>query len=246
MGIEGVAVAGETCRPSESGGYTIAPPDSRIVLSKSSDLGSGAYAAGMYCEQPPPVVIDLAHGVKAKSAAAIAVCGGLGVLGISAGLTGRISGGAGVAVASGVVGGLLLLIAVIAVLLWRVLTRPRSLVIEQAGVRWIDPRGSSWSIAWAELAAISVSRTVNRNPRKLVSSAMVRLDLFPADPGFRQRHPEMERLWELQRVRNGYRVPFGDIPDSLRLVPRLDEALREFAGPRYRGVSDEGFTVGLL
>ncbi|PXX59688.1 hypothetical protein DFR70_11170 [Nocardia tenerifensis] len=200
----------------------------------------------MYCEQPPPVVIDPAHGVKAKSAAAIAVCGGLGALGVSAGSTGQVSGGTGVAVAAGVVGGLLLLIAVIAALLWRVLTRPRSLVIEQAGVRWTDPRGSSWSIAWPELAAISVSRTVNRNPRKIVPSAMVRLDLFPADPGFRQRHPEMERLWELHRVRQGYRVPFGDVPDSHDLVPRLDESLRMFAGPRYQGVSDEGFTAGLF
>ncbi|MEV6557537.1 hypothetical protein AB0M22_17595 [Nocardia sp. NPDC051756] len=200
----------------------------------------------MYHQQTSPVVIDLAHGVRAKSAAAIAVCGGLGVLGVAAGLTGRVSGGPGVAVAAVAVGGFLLLIALTGVLLWRVLTRPRSLMIDQTGVRWIDPRGSSWSIAWPELAAISVSRTVNRNPRKVVSSAMVRLDLFPADPGFRQRHPEMERLWEFHRVRDGYRVPFGDVPDSHGLVPRLDEGLRLFAGPRYRGVSDEGFTVGLF
>lgn len=200
----------------------------------------------VYREQSPPVVVDLAHGAKGKSAAAIAVAGGFGVLGVAAGLTGGVSGSPAVAIAAVVFGAIMLLIALIGLLSWRAVTRPRSLVLEPAGIRWIDPRGSSWSVAWPELAAVSVSRTVNRNPRKLVSSAMVRLDLFPADPGFRQRHPEMERLWEFHGVRNGYRVPFGDIPDSHGLVPRLDAGFRVFAGPRYRGVIDEGFTVGLF
>ncbi len=192
------------------------------------------------------MVIDLARGVKTKAAAAIFVSGGFGLLAVMSGLTGQVSGGRGVAIAAVVLGGLLLSIALIALLLWKVITRPRSLVIDQTGVRWGDPRGGPWAVAWPELAAISVSRTVNRSPRKLVASAMVRLDLFPADPEFRLRHPEMERLWELHRVRRGYRLPFGDVPDSQDLVPQLDEALRRFAGPRYRGVCDEGFTVGLM
>ncbi|MFI9406924.1 hypothetical protein [Nocardia sp. NPDC052316] len=200
----------------------------------------------MYLQQPPPMVIDLAQGVAKKSAAAIVVSTALGSVGVWSGLTGQVAGGDGVAAAAVVIGGVLLLIALAGVLLWKVITRPRSLVIEPAGVRWIDPHGGSWEVAWPELAAVAVSRTVNRNPRKLVPSAMVRLDLFPADQGFRQRHPEMEPLWEFHRVRDGYRLPFGDIPDSHALVPRLDEGLRRFAGPRYRGVCDEGFTVGLF
>jgi hypothetical protein len=72
---------------------------------------------------------------------------------------------------------------------------------------------------------------------------LVRLDLFPGDPGFRERHPEMEHLWELHRVRSGYRLPLGSAP---RFIPPMDEALRRYPPDIYRGVVDEGFTVGLM
>lgn len=200
----------------------------------------------VFPQQPPPVVIDLAQNSVTRSAAAILLAAGFGLLAIWAGLTGRIAGGSGVAIAAVVTGGVLLLIGFIGALLWKVITRPRSLVIDRTGVRWHDPRGSSWQIAWPELAAVAVSRTTNRNTRKVIASSMVRLDLFPAEPDFRRRHPEMERLWEFHRVRDGYRVPFGEVVESDGLVPRLDHGLRTFAGPRYRGVQDEGFTVGLF
>ncbi|WP_280502215.1 hypothetical protein [Nocardia farcinica] len=196
-------------------------------------------------QQPPQAVIDLAEGVAKRAAAAILLAAGLGLLAIWAGLSGRVTGGQGAGIAVAVVGGVLVLIGLTGALLWRVITRPRSLVIDQAGLRWHDPRGNPWQVAWPELAGVALSRTVNRNPTKVAPSAMVRLDLFPADPGFRRRHPEMEPLWEFHRVHAGYRVPFGEVLDRDGLVPRLDHALRTFAGPRYRGVRDEGCTVGL-
>ncbi|MFC4128449.1 hypothetical protein [Nocardia rhizosphaerae] len=193
------------------------------------------------------VMIDLAAGLRTRIVVAIVVSGGIGLLGIWCALTGRVAGGARIAtIVALVVSVLLLTLALGSAALWRVLTRPRALVVDGTGVRWLDPRGGPWAVHWSELAAISVSRTVNRSPRRVVPSAMVRLDLFPADPGFRQRHPELERLWEFHRVRRGYRIPLGEIPDSWRVVERLDEGLRRYGGPRYRGVCDEGFTVGLF
>lgn len=190
-------------------------------------------------------MIDLAERSAKRSSSAILLAAGLGPFAIWAGLTGRVAGGHGVAIAVVVVGGLLVLIGLIGALLWKVITRPRSVVIDRIGLRWHDPRGNPWQVAWPELAAVAISRTVNRNPRKVIPSSMVRLDLFPADPEFRHRHPEMEQLWEFHRVQGGYRVPFGEVPESDGLIPRLDHGLRTFAGPRYRGVQDEGFTVGL-
>lgn len=78
---------------------------------------------------------------------------------------------------------------------------------------------------------------------KTIAEVMVRLDPFPTDAGIRVRHPEMEHLWEFHRVSNGYRVPFGQAGG---LLPQLDAGLRRFGGVRYRGVRDEGFTVGLF
>ncbi len=171
------------------------------------------------------------------------VAGGAGIGAVAATLTGRVPGGAVFEIAAGLFGGLLTVLALIGALSWKTLTRDRRLIIEQAGLRWVDPAGTSWALAWPELAAVSISRTVNRRPKLTPAETMVRLDLFPADAGVRQRHPEMEHLWEFHRMRNGYRVPFGQAGE---LLPRLDAGLRRFGGARYRGVRDEGFTVGLF
>ncbi len=93
-------------------------------------------------------------------------------------------------------------IAVLALVNWKMVSRPRKLVFEPAGIRWDDPRGKPWAVAWGELAAVSISRTAERPVQlsdAVVRRVMVRLDLFPGDDGFRARHPELEHLWELHR-----------------------------------------------
>lgn len=189
------------------------------------------------------MVIEVTAGNKGKTTAAILAAGSFGGFVIFAGCTGRINAGLTAQIVIMVFGALLLSVALLGMLGWKIMTRPVQLVIEQHGMRWVDPKGGPWAVAWEELESVAVSRTVSRAPAVVHRAVMVRLDLFPADAGFRDRHPEMEQMWEFHRVRNGYRVPFGDAGE---LLPRLDNGLRIFAGSRYRGVVDEGFTVGLF
>ncbi|GLZ30248.1 hypothetical protein Lesp02_24380 [Lentzea sp. NBRC 105346] len=173
-----------------------------------------------------------------------------GALGIAA-LVGSVSAFADGEPVGGIIAGLIGValtgIAVLAIVNWKKVSRPRKLIIEAPGVRWDDPQGTPWAVAWQELGAVSVSRTQERVVQlsdALTRKTMVRLDLFPRDPQrFRATHPHMEHMWEFHTVRNGYRLPLGD---AANLVPLLDNSLRHFAGPLYRGVQDEGFTVGLV
>ena len=117
---------------------------------------------------------------------------------------------------SGVVAGILIVAAVALIVVmipvfwtaWRL--SARRLIIEPTGIRWHDPKGRSWALPWHELAAVSISLdppaetpdTTNlKRARAAVDSPgkVARLDLFPADPGVRSRHPEMEHLWEIHR-----------------------------------------------
>jgi hypothetical protein len=194
--------------------------------------------------EAPPVVVDIGATAKRTVAVGGAVSGGLGALAIYSALTGQVSGGAGATVAAGVIGGVLVLLALVVVVSWRKLTRPRQLVFDQDGIRMNDPSGKPWAVAWHELRAVAISRTVQRKVKVTdVRRILVRLDMFPADPGFRARRPEMEHLWELHRVRNGYRLPFGSSP---QFIPLIDEAMRRYRPDVYQGVRDEGFTVGVL
>lgn len=176
-----------------------------------------------------------------------AVSGVLGIAALFGAVTAFVDGEPVGGAIAGVIGLLFTGIAVAAVVNWRKISRPRKLVIEAPGVRWDDPQGTPWAVPWQELGAVSVSRTRERAVQlsdAVVRKTMVRLDLFPRDPQrFRSTHPHMEHLWEFHNVRNGYRLPLGD---AANLVPLLDSSLRHFAGHIYRGVQDEGFTVGLV
>jgi hypothetical protein len=175
----------------------------------------------------------------------------VGLIALYAGLAGEVDGGGEVAAV--VIGVLFLLPALLVVAFARQVFRPRKLVLEPGGVRWDDPRGNPWAVAWPELAAVVISkhspmqvpmsaddRIVNAATDKVLGErAHVRIDLYPADPGFAQRHPQMNPLWGRQGVAGGYRLPLGNKAD---LVPVLDQALRRFAPGAYRGVvATEGF-----
>ena len=147
---------------------------------------------------------------------------------------------------AGVIGIVFTGIGVLAVVKWKVVSRPRKLIIEQQGIRLDDPQGMPWAVGWQELGAVSISRTQERAVQladALVRRTMVRVDLHPRDPQrFRPAHPTMEPLWEFHRVQNGYRLPLGD---SAGFIAPIDHGLRTFAPQIYRGVIDEGFSVGL-
>jgi hypothetical protein len=195
---------------------------------------------------PPPVVIDLGKNTTRKVLLGGSVAGALGILALVGAVSAFVDGEPVGGSIAGVIGIAFTGIGVMAVVKWKTISRPRKLIIEQQGIRLDDPQGMPWAVAWQDLAAISVSRTQERAVRladALVRRTLVRVDLHPVDPQrFRPAHPTMEPLWEFHRVQNGYRLPLGD---SAPMIGPIDHGLRTFAPQIYRGVLDEGFTVGL-
>ncbi|GAA2684463.1 MULTISPECIES: hypothetical protein [Actinosynnema] len=189
-----------------------------------------------------PVVIDVGTRDTRKALIGGVVALVLGVMALVGAVSAYGDGEFGGGTIALVIGVVFTGIGILPIITWKKLSRPRKLVFEAPGVRWDDPQGAAWAVGWVELGAVSVSRTKEPivSPSNLVRRTMVRLDLFPADPaGFAARHPQMARL----ALPDGrYRLPLGD---SAGLIPVMDGALRQAAGPRYRGVVDEGFSVGL-
>ncbi|RBQ14505.1 hypothetical protein DP939_40280 [Spongiactinospora rosea] len=194
----------------------------------------------------PPVVIDVAAGARRKAVIGGSVSGVVGLIAIVSVFTGQVLGGQATYVTGFIIGLVFLLIGLLPVIAWRKLTRPRKLVFDMGGVRWDDPQGKPWAVPWHDLSAVVISRS--KQPRVqpsdyVLRKIMVRLDLHPADPAFRGRHPEMEHLWEFHRVKNGYRLPLGSSP---AYIPIIEGAMRAFAPGLYQGIRDEGFVGGLV
>ncbi|WP_433442980.1 hypothetical protein [Nonomuraea sp. CA-141351] len=195
---------------------------------------------------PPPVVIDVGGDAKVKALIGGSVAGVIGLISIFSALTGQTTGGSGSAVVVLVLGLIFLFIGLLPIIAWRKVSRPRRLVFDGFGVRWDDPQGKPWAAPWNELSGVGISRTQQRRVKLadyLVRRTMVRLDLFPADPGFRARHPDMEHLWEFHTVKNGYRLPLGSNP---KYIPVIEHAMRQYRPGIYLGIRDEGFMVGLV
>ncbi|WP_188195334.1 hypothetical protein [Nonomuraea sp. SYSU D8015] len=195
---------------------------------------------------PPPVVIDVGRDAKVKALIGGSVAGVIGIMTLYWSFTGQVTGGSDGMVPGVVFGLIFLSIGLLPVIAWRKLNRPRHLVFDAFGVRWDDPRGKPWAVAWAELSGVGISRTKQRRVQLadyIMRRIMVRLDLFPADPGFRARHPDMEHLWEFHTVKNGYRLPLGSNP---KYIPVIEQAMRRFRPQAYLGIKDEGFVVGLV
>lgn len=205
---------------------------------------------------PPgqPVVIDVGATATKQLIVGSIVLGAIGGIALVSGLIGAVDGGSGGAIAAIAIGAVFLLLGLLPVMMRRKAFRPRKLIFEPAGVRWDDPQGQPWAVAWGELAAVSISKHSKLEVKqeslndKIVGAAtdkltgenvLVRLDLYPADPGFRARHPQMERLWEMHDVKNGYRLPLGR---NAKYVQPIAHALASFAPQIYRGVqTTEGF-----
>lgn len=202
----------------------------------------------------PPVVLDVGKTDGRKVIIGSIVAGSIGLIAIISGLVGAVDGGSGAAIAAIVIGALFLLPAVFTIARRDKVFRPRKLILEPGGVRWDDPHGAPWAVPWSELAAVAISKHSPKQvgpesvsdkiagaaSEKIVGErAFVRLDLYPADPGFAGRHPEMAHLWERQGVQNGYRLPLGS---NVKFIPLIAQGMGRFAPNVYRGVqSTEGF-----
>ncbi|MEU7479247.1 hypothetical protein AB0A63_24895 [Lentzea sp. NPDC042327] len=195
---------------------------------------------------PAPVVLDLGKSDTRKVLLGGSLAGGLGILALIGAVTAFLDGEPVGGSIAGVIGLAFTFIGVMALVKFKTISRPRKLVIEQQGIRLDDPQGAPWAVAWQDLGAVSISRTRERAVEladALVRRTLVRVDLHPLDPPrFRAAHPTMEPLWEFHRVQNGYRLALGD---SASMIAPIDAGLRTFAPQIYRGVIDEGFTVGL-
>ena len=120
--------------------------------------------------------------------------------------------------------------------------RRRRLVLAPTGLHWEEQRRQSQSIGWSELAAIMVwaGRTTNQGlgAMSIMAQAMptgnVRLGLYPADPNFAARHPQLSEWWR-PSCDGGYVLLLPAV--SAETGPMLDMALRRFAGPIYRGLT---------
>ncbi|TMR29878.1 hypothetical protein ETD85_31060 [Nonomuraea zeae] len=191
-------------------------------------------------------MLDVGGDAKVKALAGGSVAGVIGLMAIFSALTGQVTGGAGTGVVVAILGLVFLLIGLSPIIAWRRVSRPRRLVLDGFGVRWDDPQGRPWAVPWGELSGVGISRTRQRRVKPadyLFRKTMVRLDLFPADAGFRSRHPEMEHLWEFHTVENGYRLPLGSNP---KYIPVIERAMRQWRPAAYLGIRDEGFMVGLV
>lgn len=213
----------------------------------SNGFGPPGYAS-------PPVVIDVGKTNARKAVTGATVAGAIGLLAVGSALFGAVNGGVGAVLVVGLIGMLFLILPIGLIVRRDKVFRPQLLVFEPVGLRWHDPRGAPWLVPWPELAAVSISK---HSPKqvgpesisdKLVGAASdkiagerahVRLDLYPADPGFAGRHPEMAHLWQRQGVQNGYRLPLGS---NVKFIPAIAAAMGRFAPGIYRGVNaTEGF-----
>lgn len=202
----------------------------------------------------PPVVVDVGKTNGRKATVGAVVAGAIGLLAVISGLAGAVDGGGGAVVAVIVIGCLFLILPVGLIVRRDKIFRPHRLIFEPGGLRWDDPKGAPWAVPWSELAAVSISKhsAAQVGPEsvqdKLVGAASdkllgerahVRLDIYPADPSFAGRHPEMAHLWERQGVQNGYRLPLGS---NVKFIPVIANAMGRFAPGIYRGVNaSEGF-----
>jgi hypothetical protein len=152
------------------------------------------------------------------------VSGAIGVISVVSVFTGDVSGGAGERVAAFIIGSIFTLIGIAPLLMWRIVFRPRHLVLEPEEIKWDDPRGKPWRVAWHELSGVELSIGGTRGRG-------VTIIMAPADlERFQQRHPEMAHLLLGSSPATGYRLPLGP---TKRIVAPIDRALRSFAPDLY-------------
>ena len=228
------------------------PTGTRQLTQAPGPMGPGMGMPRGYA--PGAVVIDVGGTDGKKAVIGGVVAGVIGLIAIIAGISALADDGVGGGIAAILIGGLFLIPGIFVFVKRDKVFRPRKLVFEPGGIRWDDPQGAPWAIPWTELAHVSVNKhspkqvgpesvqdkIVGAASDKIVGErAHVRLDLYPADPSFAGRHPELAHLWERQGVQGGYRMPLGS---NAAFIPTIAQAMGRFAPRLYRGVNaTEGF-----
>ncbi|HEY8480903.1 MAG TPA: hypothetical protein VIL71_13840 [Spirillospora sp.] len=176
-----------------------------------------------------PVVIDVGAVQARQMIVGSVVAGVFGLLAVAGALTGDVSGGTGTRAGVMAFGLVFCLFALLPLILRRIAFRPRRLVFDADGVRWDDPRGTTWSVGWADLAEITLTYPPPAAEGGKLASR-VNLTLRPADPAFREAHPEMEHLIVPGGHEVRYRLPLGH---AQPVVGPADRALRRCAAGIY-------------
>lgn len=100
-------------------------------------------------------------------------------------------------------------------------------------------RGEVFGIPWSEIGAAGIgARPLVENRRPVHPERRRALELYPADPAFPARHPELER-WRVEEPAPisglpGVRYRFH-LPPLSRLPHRLEEAVTASAGRKWVG-----------
>lgn len=113
------------------------------------------------------------------------------------------------------------------------------LVVDSGGITLDHTKRQRFQVAWREVGAVGLSWFERSRPRTpYIVHRFCLVDLYPADSGFRARHPEMEQYWGVGGIEEGYRVTFGT-GNHLNV---LDAAFRRLVPRLYLGVGPAAFT----
>lgn len=120
--------------------------------------------------------------------------------------------------------------------------RQRGSVIEvgPAGLTRRATAGPVWALRWSELWGVAIT-TAYHTSRYGIRRYRMRLILTPWDASLTARHPQLAE-WQGQ-----YGAHPTDVGIPLGLYSQLgalDGALRQFAGPLYHGMVQEGMVLG--
>jgi hypothetical protein len=118
-----------------------------------------------------------------------------------------------------------------------VLVRPRAIMLDRHGFTWDDPREQSFTVAWSDLAALSIESTVVHNMNSGDRSS-VHVVMVPKEAGLLKRQPELKK-W----VRDGRMVlPLADQPAAANAIAKAASTL---APDIWRGSSQHLGHLGL-
>ena len=174
-----------------------------------------------------PIVVDVAAGNSRTIRNGSIGCGLVGVFFVVVGVIAAVNRSTAAAIVVGLLGLVVLVLGVYPLLRPEAFLRQRRLVVDAEAIRWDDPKGEPWTLRWDELSAVEIFTSGPRDVRMLYAARrtdteLVGIDLYPRGDVVR---PEMTRLWQLDGVIGGWRLPLGTDPD---LVLRLDHALQTF------------------
>lgn len=196
--------------------------------------------SGQHVPPGTPVVIPVSRANTRKLAIAWTLLALIVASALICGVAELVSGRTRDGVIALGIGTALLALSLVGLLVRRRASLPRTLAIEPAGIRWDNANGQTWAVPWQELAAVGLTRHERADDgpptagelavdKALGKPVLVHLELYPADPGFRQRRPELARLWKQDRLR----LQLGF---NAHQLPQLDAALRYFQPGRYQGI----------